>query len=341
MRKNPVPAVLSFFLAFGFLLKPGMAAAEGIVGKWLVKAETPNGPMELEFDLKQDGSQIVGTAALPHGVFPLSAIKFEDPKLTMELTFEGNSYRLLGSLTGGKLAGTWEQSGGDLKGTWNAERKAAAPAEAGARASLSGSWNSVSVTPNGELALTLDLKQEGENISGTLSSERGTVPIQAAALKEDKFQFDVELGGTVYRVESMLKENKLDGKWYPAAGGEGGAWSATRKTAGPATAAPSAASGPAAIEGAWSAIAVSPDGELPFQVVFKQSDGVLIGQVVTSDGTIPIQKLAFSENKLSFEVDYMGGTYRINAVLTDGKFAGKWSSVAGSDSGAFSATRKP
>jgi hypothetical protein len=342
MRKNLVPTALCLFLVLGVVSSPGMAAAEGILGKWLVKAETPNGPMELEFDFQQNGNQLAGTAALTQGVFPLGAIKFEDSKLSMELQLGDNSYRLLGALAADRFTGTWEQIGGDLRGTWMAERKATVGAVAGATSGITGSWDTISVTQNGELALTLDLRQEGENISGTLSSEMGTVPIQGASLKDNKFQFAVELGGTVYRVEGTLRENKIEGKWYPAAGGDGGEWRATRKAASPASAAvPSSAPAPVTIEGAWNAIAVTPDGELPFQMVFKQAEGALTAQIVTPDGTLPVQKLGFSDNKLSFEVDYMGGTYRIEALLTNGKFGGKWSAVSGSDSGAWSATRKP
>jgi hypothetical protein len=161
--------------------------------------------------------------------------------------------------------------------------------------------------------------------------------------KENKLQFDVELGGNTYRVEGTHKENKIDGKWYPTAGGEGGSWSATRKSATPAPqGTPTQAVSPlSVIEGAWSTIAVTPDGNLTLQTVFKLVGGTLTGQLVTPDGTVPVQKLSFSENKLSFEVDYMGGTYRIEGILADGKMTGRWSAVGGSESGAWSAERKP
>jgi len=343
MRKNFALAVLSLLIAFGFAAESGLAGIESILGKWLTKAETPNGPIELEFELKQEGNQLVGTAALMQGIIPLSAIKYEEPNLTVELSLGGSSYRLLGTLKDGKFTGTWEQVGGEMKGTWSAERKAGGALPTPAAAGIAGTWNSISVTPNGELALTLELKQEGEKINGALSSDRGSLPIQAASYKENKLQFDVELGGTTYRVEGIHKENKIEGKWYPAAGGEGGSWSATRKAATPApqgtpTQALAASS---AIEGTWNTVAVSPDGNLTFQTIFKLVGGTLTGQLVTPDGTIPVQKLSFSDNKLSFEVDYLGGTYRIEGILAGGKLTGKWSAVSGSETGPWSAERKP
>lgn len=346
MRKNFAVAALSLLLTFGFTTGPGLAGVDSILGKWLAKAETPNGPIEMEFELKQEGNQLVGTAAMMQGIIPLAAIKFEEPSLSMELSLGGNSYKLLGALKEGKLSGTWEQMGGDMKGTWSAERKAvavpavtAAPAAAG----VAGTWNCISVTPNGDLALTLELKQEGDKVSGTIGSDRGTIPIQAASFKENKLQFDLDLGGTVYRVEGILKEIKIEGKWYPAAGGEGGSFSATRKAAGTAPAGtplPAAAT-PGGIEGSWNSVAVTSDGNLPFQVVFKGAGDALSGEIMMPDGTMSVKKLSFVDNKLSFEVDYMGGTYRIEAILANGKLTGKWSAVNGTDTGAWSAERKP
>lgn len=341
MKKNFTWAVLLLLLVFALDLKPGLAGVESVLGKWLVKAETPNGPMEIELELKQEGNQLVGSASLMQGTVPLSAVKFEEPSLTVELNLGGSSYKMLGTLKESKFTGTWEQIGGDMKGTWIAERKSAPVMATLAATGIAGSWNSVSVTPNGELVLNLDLKQDGERINGVLSSDMGSVPIQAGTFKENKLQFDVEIGGTTYRVEGSLKEDKFDGKWYPAAGGEGGAWSATRKPASPAPTATQPVVAPVSVEGTWQSIAVTPEGELPFQTVFKQAGGELSGQIVTPDGTISLQKVSFADNKLSFEVDYMGGTYRIEAILADGKLTGKWSAVGGSDSGAWSAVRKP
>ncbi len=343
MKRNLMLAVLSLLVVLGLDAKPGLAGIETILGKWLIKAETPNGPLEIEIDLKQEGNQLVGTAALMQGIIPLSAVKYEEPNLTAELAFGGNNYRMLGTLKEGKFTGTWEQIGGDMKGTWIAERRAAPPAAGTAPTGITGSWNTISVTPNGELAMGLDINQDGEKVTGSLSSEMGSVPLQAATFKDDKLQFDVDLGGTVYRVEGNLKENRIDGKWYPVAGGEGGTWSATRKTAvpAPASASPQPVAAPAVIEGTWQSTAVTPDGDLPFQVVFKQADGVLSGQIIESDGNLSLKKVTFADNKLSFEVDYMGGTYRIDAILADGKLSGKWSSVSGSETGAWSAVRKP
>ncbi len=338
MKNNFISALLPSLFLIPLTSVPAHAGIEPVLGKWLGTAETADGPIEMVFELKQEGGRLVGTADIMQETVTFSTVKFEEPNLTVELSFGGRDYRLLGTLKDGKFMGTWEQVGGDVKGTWNAEHKPAAAAATPAAGNISGSWDSVSVTPNGELALTLDLKQEGERVTGELSSEMGTISLQAVTFKENKLQFDVDLGGTVYRVEGNLEETKFEGKWYPVAGGEGGAWSATRKS--PVAVSASVAA-PDQIHGTWNAIAVTPGGDLSFQVVFKQANGVRLGQIITPDGTIELQKVSFSDNKLSFEVDYMGATYRLEAILDSNKLVGKWSSVEGSETGAWSAVQKP
>ncbi len=339
MKRNLVLGILSLLVLSGSTATASPAGIESVVGKWLGKAETPNGPIDFEFELKQEGGLLTGTATVMQSVVPMSAVKFEEPNLVAEFNLGGSSYKLLGALKEGKFSGGWEQVGSDMKGTWSADRKQAAPAATPAVGGIAGSWNTISNTPNGELALTMELNQDGDKLAGTLGSEMGTVQIQAASFKEGKLQYDVELGGTVYRVEGTLQGDKIEGKWYPVAGGEGGTWHATRKPTAQTVAGATQAT--AAIEGTWNSVAVSPEGNLSFQTVFKQSGGVLSGQVVTPDGSIAVQKLTFSDNKVSFEVDYMGGTYRLEGTLAGDKLTGRWSAVGGTETGSWSADRKP
>jgi len=102
---------------------------------------------------------------------------------------------------------------------------------------------------------------------------------------------------------------------------------------------PAAKSATPAIAGLWNAVANSPDGDLQVQMEFNLEGETLVGLFKTPDGTVPLPKLNFTNDKLSFEVDYMGGTYRIELIFANDKLAGKWSAVAGSESGTFSAER--
>jgi hypothetical protein len=315
-----------------------LAGVEDILGKWIVKAETPNGPLELEFELKLEGTKLVGSVGAFQGSVPLSGIRFEDPNLTAEAVIAGATFRLTGALKDGKFTGEWQQIKIESKGTWSAERK---PVAMTASSGVAGEWESVAVTPNGELKMKLDLKQVGEKLEGTLASEMGSINLKDASFKDNNLKFDIEVQATTFRVEAALKDGRFTGKWTQVGTGDTGAWSASRK----APAAPAASStAPAAmlLDGAWNSVAVLPDGtNFPLAVTFKQEGDTVTGHVVGPDGNIAVRNGKYAGGKLAFEIEVMGSMYRVEAENVSGKLTGKWVAVKGTDSGAWSAERKP
>ena len=332
MYTNRILAIPTLML---LLAGPGVGGVEDILGKWIAKAETPNGPLELEFELKMEGNQLFGSAAAFQGSLPLSGLKFEDPNLSLEMNLGVMNFKLTGLLKEGKFSGKWEQVGSELKGAWTAERKSTATVAA-PTGGIAGAWSSVAVTSQGELLQALDLKQDGEMITGTVSSELGSLSIQAATFKDNTLQFDVDLSGTIYRTNATLKDDQLSGRWLNVGTNEGGAWSATRKAAAPSSAAVSSF----LLDGIWNSVAVTPNGDRPFQLILKQAGDAVSGNVITPEGSIPIPKARFANNVLALEIEYHGGTYRIEASPSNGKLAGKWSSANGSESGIWFAERK-
>ncbi len=209
------------------------AGTDSVVGKWLVHAETPQGPLELAFDLTMDGDRLVGTVTVLESVITASALKFEDPQLTMQINLMGADYKLAGALQDGKLSGNWEQIGGEMKGAWTAERPAtpaapaaSAPAKPGT-AGIEGTWNSVAITPDGDLAFTLELRLSSTAVEGKITSGSTSVPLKGT-FTDNKVSFQVEHSGGLYRLEATLAGDKLTGKWSAVDGTDGGVWSADR-----------------------------------------------------------------------------------------------------------------
>ncbi len=337
MQKRLSLTILALLLVFMPGTVPVSAGVESLLGKWQAKAEGPNGPMEIEFAFKLEGDQITGMASTDRGSVPLSSVKFDDPNLAMEIVVGESTYRLKAAMKGGTLEGTWERVGTEMKGAWSAKRGAAADAAAPAGGIL-GAWSTVAVTPNGEMAANLEIRKAEDKLSGVISSDMGSLPVQGVSFSDNKLQFDIELGGTVYRVQAALEGNKLNGNWAPAAGGEGGPWRATRKI--PAET-PAAAPKPALeILGSWNVVAVTPEGNMQFVAELAQAGDVLKGTLKAPDGTIEMKNVAYTDNKLTFEVDYLGGTYRVEAVLAGDKLTGKWAATSGSENGALSGERK-
>ncbi len=338
MKRNLVMGSIALLFVSGCFSVQAQAADNVLVGKWKVLSQTSNGQLEIVFEFKQEADKIVGSATAAQGGGVFSSVKLETSKFTADLVIGGQTYKLLASLEGEKMNGTWAQDGGDAKGTWTAAKEGA-PAATASAGGISGEWNSIAVTPNGDMAATLALTQDGEKVSGEIRSEMGSLPIAAASFKGDKLQFDLDLGGNVYRIQAALKDGKFTGSWAPAGSTEGGPWSATRKSGtAPAAAASKAAAG--SVLGTWNVIASTPDGEMRFVAEFKQANDVLTGSFTTPDGAIALQKPAFADGKLSFSLDYMGGTYRVEANLVDDKLTGKWADVGGGASGGLTAERK-
>jgi hypothetical protein len=329
---------LALLFSFGLGRGSGFAAQDSIVGRWHVVAQTPNGPLELQFQFREESGQLVGAVGVSQMDGTITTAKYVHPDFSAELRLDGNSYKLTAVMKDGKLFGDWERVGGDMKGTWVALRDNAPPPSDAAAGPVTGLWDTVAVTPDRELKAALQLTQDGEKVTGEIRTERVALPIQSASFKADKLVFTLDLGGTAYRVEAALKDGSFTGNWAPVAGGEGGAWRAARRAE--AAPAPPAKSVSIPALGLWMAVASSPDGELRAQLEIKQTGEMLAGTFATAEGSIPLQKVAFLENKLTFDVDYMGGTYHIEANLVDGKLAGKWTAVGGTESGKVSAERK-
>src|SRR5262245_10879263 len=99
-----IPTLMLFLAA-----RPVVGGVEDILGKWIAKAQTPNGPLEMEFELKMEGNQLLGSGF--QGSFPLNGLKFEDPNLSLEMSLGGMNFRLTGLLKEGRFSGKWEQVG--------------------------------------------------------------------------------------------------------------------------------------------------------------------------------------------------------------------------------------
>ena len=69
---------------------------------------------------------------------------------------------------------------------------AAAAGSVGARADVAGAWNMAYTTREGvKMASTLTLKMEGEKLTGTISSPRGTIALDEVSVTGDDIAFAI------------------------------------------------------------------------------------------------------------------------------------------------------
>jgi hypothetical protein len=103
----------------------GDHSAPEISGRWTMTVEgSPHGATTMGLTLQQDGTNVTGTFASPHGDMPVKG-EFSDKKLTLATTNTGDG----GEITfkaqlkdDGSLSGFLSSSMGDM--TWTATRAA-------------------------------------------------------------------------------------------------------------------------------------------------------------------------------------------------------------------------
>jgi len=225
MKTRIILSSLACLLALAIALPVNQASAQTIAGKWLAKADAPNGPVELVFEIRQEGSQLSGTALVFETTTPISDLRFDGGKFSGEITVMGGNYRLTAALNEGKMAGTWEQVGDDLKGTWTAEREAAAPAATG----IAGTWDGSADAPDGTRTFQMQLQQSGDSLTGQIPTPDGTVTLQKMSFSGGKLVFEVDYMGGTYRIEATLEGNSLNGKWSAVDGSDSGPFTAQKK----------------------------------------------------------------------------------------------------------------
>jgi len=81
-------------------------------------------------------------------------------------------------------------------------------------ADVTGTWKGSMETPNGTRETTLNLKADGDSLTGTISGRQGDTPIQNGKVKGDNISFNVvrNFNGNEVKLEykGKLKGDELD-----------------------------------------------------------------------------------------------------------------------------------
>ncbi len=198
------------------------AATGSIAGKWEISATDPDGTgRRATFDLKQDGERITGTLMTENGdALPIAGGKVNGGAFEFKVSIGEGDIVISGKLAGDTVAGEYKIPTGEA-GKFTGRRAGAA--------SLAGKWTVVARDSEGnQIRSTLELKVEGDRLSGTLTTESGdTAPLVDGKVMGDAFSFKIYVGDGNIEVKGRLENGKVTGE-YVTPNGSKGTYTGTR-----------------------------------------------------------------------------------------------------------------
>ncbi len=205
-----------------------------------------------------------------------------------------------------------------------------------AEPSVSGRWKFVIQVEEQKKDYDLELKQDGNKVSGTLISSRSgrKDAFDGGSFAEGKLKFEVKRQNEeVYAVEAEQKgPAKFEGKILINGRGPLGLLM-SRVSSG-------------AVVGKWNVVSKSPDGqEYPSTLDVTEDGGALKAKATSRLGAIDLTSVAFDGEKLSFEItlpiEGNSVAFTVNAEFKDGnKLVGRWKTRDADFTGEWTASRE-
>lgn len=246
-------STLTFMFAlFSLVIAQAQAQnQESLLGRWKVKAETPEGETRSVWEFSQSDSGIVGSSSSDDTdeVTKFKNVNLDGGTLTFEIELEVQGTELQldieMELSGENIEGSWtaydmngnEMAAGELAGQKIAPEKKKQTEET--LSGLAGEWSSIAVLPDGtESAATVSLSQSKDGkLSGYLDGENGKSNFDSVTVQDNivRFVLQLEVSGEMRDIDieaEIQKDGTLSGEWILVVGdteAATGAWSAKRK----------------------------------------------------------------------------------------------------------------
>jgi len=191
----------------------------------MVKRPGATSEEKVSLELKSQGGKITGRAT--HGDMTAEVIDGKLENGTLTLNF-GKDAAFVAKVEGDKLIGQvvhgTEKTPMELKKVTPAAPVAAAPAAV----NLNGEWDGVADANGQPFPFLLVLKVEGENVTGSSSSQLGDSTVKSGSWKDGKLAFQLEGQSGVISMSATVVEGKLSGE-FDYAGQMQGKWVAVKK----------------------------------------------------------------------------------------------------------------
>lgn len=315
MRWFPTFLALSVFAAACF--------ASDVAGRWKLAANAPDGnTYNVTLVVKEEGGKLSGVLDSERGQMPLANVAFANGELRFDLVLDMGAIPFRLKIDGDKVTGTLTAPDGST-GSVTGQREPSASA-----ASASGKWEISATDPDGTTRrATLDLKQEGEKLTGQITMDSGeALPISAGKASADAISFKIPIGDGDIVVTGKLSGDTVAGE-YTLPTGEKGKFSARRAAS-------------ASLTGKWSVLARDAEGNQMRATLDLKADGDrLTGAIITESGdSAPLVDGKVQGDSFSFKIYTGDGNIEVKGKLQDGKVAGEYTTPNGSK-GSYTASR--
>jgi hypothetical protein len=157
---------------------------------------------------------------------------------------------------------------------------------------LDGNWKGKMMGPNGDMNLLYTFKVNADTLSGTVTSEMGSLPLENGKVKGNEFSFDINVNGQVISNTGVLAGDIV-------------------KLSGPGMEQPmelSRVKKDAKIDGKWIGKVSGPQGEFELTFTFKVDGDKLTGKNSSSMGELDLINGVVNGNDFSFDIDMQGMT---------------------------------
>jgi hypothetical protein len=207
------------------------------VGNYKGTVKSPEGDVALTLEIKSDKGKISGRLITPKGEEPLTSGEVVVSKLTIKLGSGSGANQLVLQLRDDKAVGEWKTGGQTravefkkvLPATEATAAEVAKPASQPATAeALSGEWDAAADVQGQAFPFALNLKVEGDKVTGESSSQLGTSSISSGVWKDGKLAVVLEGSNGQIALIATMVDGKLVGD-FDYAGQLSGKWVAVKK----------------------------------------------------------------------------------------------------------------
>ena len=172
---------------------------------------------------------------------------------------------------------------------------------AGNAQKLDGNWKGKMITPNGDMELLFTFKVDADSLSGNVTSDMGSIPLENGKVNGNEFSFDVNVNGEIYNNKGVLDGDTV--KLSSSRMEQSLVLSRVKEES--------------KIDGKWVGKIDNPQGEFELTFTFKVDGNTLTGKSTSPMGDMELTNGVVNGNDFSFDVDAGGMVIKHNCKYLD------------------------